>query len=170
MEESEDTLSGRVNDEENVEEGEYTEDFPLDEGRDDELEQILQQTVPLDQADQGTNIKPEKPRTSINFTSLPNAEESKSKKREREPKISTEKPAAAKLKVLPLDALLKRDRPVRYFIMKCVDTKNLAIALSKNIWSTQSHNEKKLREAYQVIDSADNNLNSNHLIFFRTMR
>jgi hypothetical protein len=138
------------------EEGEYSDEaYPLDEVKDDELEQILQQTVPLDQQNEN-HPAVSKAKASFNFSSLPSQEEEAktSKKREREvvitPSPSVQKKASpTKLKVLPLDALLKRERPVRYFIMKSVDTKNLAIALSKNIWSTQAHNEKKLREAYQ---------------------
>jgi hypothetical protein len=151
MEEQEEELLEDIH-----EEGEYSNDYLVDEVRDDELEQILQQTVPLDhQIDPIVTKTETKTKTSISFTSLPNPEEEAktSKKREREageeesPAVPKNSPA--KLKVLPLDALLKRERPVKYFIMKSVDTKNLAIALSKNIWSTQAHNETKLREAYK---------------------
>lgn len=136
------------------EEGEASEeDYPIDQGRDDELEQILQQTVPLGVQ---LNSAPKLPsKLSVNFTSIPPETQHSNnlKKRDHSPKRSVSVESSQKdkndAKVLPLDALLKRDRPVRYFIIKCASNKNLAIALSKHIWSTQEHNEKKLREAYQ---------------------
>lgn len=37
-----------------------------------------------------------------------------------------------------------------YFVMKSDSHHNLAIAFSRNIWSTQAHNEKKISDAFQV--------------------
>lgn len=53
-------------------------------------------------------------------------------------------------RIMSLDELLKRKRPVRYFIMKCADKTNLATALAKHIWSTQVRNEKMLMDAYDA--------------------
>jgi hypothetical protein len=164
------------------EEGEAASDEEYgDHMRDDELDHILQQTVPL-----GVQLRASK--LSVNFTSLPeeppkdnmndddmintNAEifpqpqqmhenlehhkEKSESEHQQPPKEKTElqhthkeKEKAESSKILPLEALLKRDRPVRYFVMKCSTSENLSVALDKHIWSTQPHNEKKLRDAYQ---------------------
>jgi len=38
---------------------------------------------------------------------------------------------------------------VRYFVIKSFTHKHLEISIQKSIWSTQSHNEQKLNEAYE---------------------
>lgn len=46
--------------------------------------------------------------------------------------------------------IFKDTDSIRYFIIKTFTQKHLDISVEKEIWSTQSHNETKLNEAFKV--------------------
>jgi hypothetical protein len=152
----------------------------VDSDRDDELERILQQTIPLsvqikpstttsDKASavaetildpNKTTVKqpitvPKKP-TQSNSKALTNSDPDKKLANHHHAKEDlpspNSKPPPQKdgPRILRLDDLLKRELPVRYFIMKCADKTNLATALAQSIWSTQPQNERILLDAYDV--------------------
>lgn len=50
----------------------------------------------------------------------------------------------------PSDALAN---PTQYFIMKSLTKNELAWSVANNVWTTQSHNESVLNEAFMVIFS-----------------
>jgi hypothetical protein len=43
-----------------------------------------------------------------------------------------------------------KKRPRRYFVIKSFTHKHLELSIEKSIWSTQTHNESKLNEAFEV--------------------
>jgi len=50
-------------------------------------------------------------------------------------------------------------RPRRYFVIKSFTYRHLEISVQKSIWATQSHNESKLNEAFDVSDFDNGDLN-----------
>lgn len=140
---------------------ESIEEEPFAAEQDDELERILQQPIPIAFPEPSTNEEPNRkrqlpdinpPRLGLMPPSKPrlggsSPQETQPKAQKRSSQKNVEREAS---RISSIESLHKRNRPIRYFIMKCTTHKNLKIALEKNIWATQDHNEKKLNAAYQV--------------------